>query len=285
MKIESVGVVGAGSMGNGIAQIAAVAGLRTVLIDVTDTALTKGLATLSASLSRLVEKGKLAASTREAALARIETAMDYRHLAAVDIVIEAASENTDLKVRILRQIESEVRPDTIIATNTSSISITALGATLKRPERFIGMHFFNPVALMPLVEVIRSLQTSPETAETVRELAQQFDKAPIAVKDSPGFVVNRILIPMINEAFFVLAENIATAAEIDAGMRLGANQPLGPLALADLIGLDVCLSVMDVFLKDFGDSRYRACPLLREMVAAGKLGRKTRRGVYVYDRP
>jgi 3-hydroxybutyryl-CoA dehydrogenase len=285
MKIESVGVVGAGAMGNGIAQIAAVAGLRTVLIDVTDTALTKGLATLGASLSRLVEKGKLAASVREAALARIETSMDYRQLANVDIVIEAASENTDLKVRILRQIESEVRPDTIIATNTSSISITTLGAMLKRPERFIGMHFFNPVALMPLVEVIRSFQTSPETAETVRELTQYLGKAPIAVKDSPGFVVNRILIPMINEAFFVLAEDVATAAEIDAGMRLGANQPLGPLALADLIGLDVCLSVMDVFLNDFGDSKYHACPLLREMVAAGKLGRKTGHGVYDYDQP
>ncbi|KAA1003816.1 3-hydroxybutyryl-CoA dehydrogenase [Paraburkholderia panacisoli] len=283
MKIESVGVVGAGAMGNGIAQIAALAGLKTVLIDVTDAALTKGVATLSASLSRLVEKGQLAASARDAALACIETATNYQRLAAADIVIEAASENTDLKVRILRQIESEVRPDTIIATNTSSISITALGATLRRPERFMGMHFFNPVALMPLVEVIPGLQTSPETAKTVRELTQHFGKVPIAVKDSPGFVVNRILIPMINEAFFVLAEDVATATEIDAGMRLGANQPLGPLALADLIGLDVCLSVMDVFLDDFGDSKYRACPLLREMVAAGKLGRKTGRGVYGYD--
>ena len=279
MKIESVGVVGAGAMGNGIAQVAAVAGLKTVLIDVSDTALTKGLATLNASLSRLVEKGKLAPSARRAALSRIETSMDYQHLAAVDIVIEAASESTDLKVRILQQIESEVRPDTIIATNTSSISITTLSAMLKRPERFIGMHFFNPVALMPLVEVIRSFQTSPETAETVRELTQYLGKAPIAVKDSPGFVVNRILIPMINEAFFVLAEDVATAAEIDAGMRLGANQPLGPLALADSIGLDVCLSVMDVFLNDFGDSKYHACPLLREMVAAGKLGRNRPRCV------
>ena len=283
MKIESVGVIGAGAMGNGIAQIAAVAGLTTVLIDVTDTALTKGVATLSVSLARLVEKGTLAASARTAALARIETSMDYRKLETVDIVIEAASENTDLKIRILQQIESEVRPDTIIATNTSSISITALGAALKRPERFIGMHFFNPVALMPLVEVIQGLQTGPETAATVRELTQRFGKVPITVKNSPGFVVNRILIPMINEAFFVLAENVATAAEIDAGMQLGANQPLGPLALADLIGLDVCLSVMDVFLNDFGDSKYRACPLLREMVAAGKLGRKTGRGVYAYD--
>jgi 3-hydroxybutyryl-CoA dehydrogenase len=195
MKIESVGVVGAGAMGNGIAQIAAVAGLKTVLIDVTDKALTNGLATLNASLSRLVEKGKLAPSVRSAALSRIETSMDYRHLAAVDIVIEAASENADLKIRILRQIESEVRPDTIIATNTSLISIMALGATLKNPERFIGMHFFNPVALMPLVEVIQSFQTSPRTAANVRELTQHFGKVPIAVKDSPGFVVNRISHP------------------------------------------------------------------------------------------
>lgn len=283
MKIESVGVVGAGAMGNGIAQIAAVAGLKIVLVDITEAALVKGMATLGASLSRLVEKGRLSASARKTALERIETSMDYRTLADADIVIEAASEITDLKVRILRQVESEVRADTIIATNTSSISITALGATLKRPERFIGMHFFNPVALMPLVEVIQGVQTSPGTASSVRDLTKHFGKVPITVKDSPGFVVNRILIPMINEAFFVLAENVATAAEIDAGMQLGANQPLGPLGLADLIGLDVCLSVMDIFLNDFGDSKYRASPLLRDMVAQGKLGRKTGRGVYVYD--
>lgn len=210
--------------------------------------------------------------------------MDYQKLVAADIVIEASSENTDLKIRILREVESRVRPDAIIATNTSSISITALGATLERPDRFIGMHFFNPVALMPLVEVVQGSQTSPETAASVRELAQHVGKVPISVKDSPGFVVNRILIPMINEAFFVLAENVATAEEIDAGMQLGANHPLGPLALADLIGLDVCLSVMDVFQNDFGDLKYRACPLLREMVTAGKLGRKTGQGVYTYDK-
>jgi len=284
VKIESVGVVGAGAMGNGIAQIAAVVGLKIVLIDVTDAALAKAVATLSASLSRLVEKGKLAPSARKAALARIETSVDYQKLEAADIVIEASSENTDLKIRILREVESRVRSDAIIATNTSSISITALGATLERPDRFIGMHFFNPVALMPLVEVVQGSQTSPETAASVRELAQHVGKVPISVKDSPGFVVNRILIPMINEAFFVLAENVATAEEIDAGMQLGANHPLGPLALADLIGLDVCLSVMDVFQNDFGDLKYRACPLLREMVTAGKLGRKTGQGVYTYDK-
>ncbi|TCK38209.1 3-hydroxyacyl-CoA dehydrogenase [Paraburkholderia sp. BL8N3] len=283
MKIDTVGVIGAGTMGNGIAQIAAVAGLKTILIDVTDAALAKGVATLTGSLERLVAKDKLAASARDAALARIETSTDYQRLATADIVIEAATENAELKVRILRQIETVVRADAIIASNTSSISITALAATLDKSERFIGMHFFNPVPLLPLVEVIRGVQTSEETAADVRELTERLGKSPIGVKNSPGFVVNRILVPMINEAFFVLQEGVATAEEIDAGMRLGANHPIGPLALADLIGLDVCLSVMDVFLKDFGDSKYRACPLLRELVAAGHLGRKTRRGVYRYD--
>ncbi|MDR5753535.1 MULTISPECIES: 3-hydroxybutyryl-CoA dehydrogenase [unclassified Caballeronia] len=283
MKIETVGIVGAGTMGNGIAQIAAVAGLKTIMIDVTDAALAKGVATLTGSLDRLVSKDKLDAATRDAALARIETSTDYQRLAGADIVIEAATENTDLKIRILRQIQDVARPDAIIASNTSSISITALAATLDHPERFIGMHFFNPVPLLPLVEVIRGVQTSEATANAVRELTEQLGKSPIGVKNAPGFVVNRILVPMINEAFFVLAEGIATPEEIDAGMRLGANHPIGPLALADLIGLDVCLSVMDVFLKDFGDSKYRACPLLRELVAAGHLGRKTKRGVYQYD--
>ncbi|WP_321931740.1 3-hydroxybutyryl-CoA dehydrogenase [Paraburkholderia guartelaensis] len=282
MAIESVGIVGAGTMGNGIAQALAVAGLKAVMIDVTDVALAKGVAALTHSLERLVSKGKLEAGARDAALARIETTTDYQRLSSVDLVIEAATENVELKTRILKQIEAAARPDAIIASNTSSISITALATTLADPSRFIGMHFFNPVPMMPLVEVISGLQTSPQVAQAVREMARRLEKTPIAVKNAPGFVVNRILVPMINEAFFVLAEGIASAEEIDAGMKLGANHPIGPLALADLIGLDVCLSVMDVFLKDFGDSKYRACPLLREMVAAGQLGRKTGRGVYRY---
>ncbi|MGA7779823.1 MAG: 3-hydroxybutyryl-CoA dehydrogenase [Paraburkholderia sp.] len=282
MTIEKLGVIGAGAMGNGIAQVAAVAGLDVVMIDVTDAALAKGISTLTASLGRLVEKEKLAPAARDVALARIETSMDYRRLAAVDIVVEAATENLDVKVSILKQIESVARRDAIIASNTSSISITALGAAIAEPSRFIGMHFFNPVPLMPLVEIIRGLQTSAATAEAVRELTVRLDKSPIGVTNSPGFVVNRILVPMINEAFFVLAEGVATAEEIDAGMKLGASHPIGPLALADLIGLDVCLSVMNVFLSDFGDSKYRACPLLRELVAAGRLGRKTGWGVYRY---
>jgi 3-hydroxybutyryl-CoA dehydrogenase len=282
MDIKTVAIVGAGSMGCGIAQVAAVAGFQVVLIDVTAGAIARGFATLTGSLERLVSKDKLDASLRDAAIARVVTSTDYTRLSDADIVIEAATENVELKHRILKQIEDVAQPDAIIATNTSSISITALAAILDTPERFIGMHFFNPVPLLQLVEVIRGLQTSDATFDAVRALTERFDKFPVGVRNSPGFVVNRILVPMINEAFFVLYEGVASAEEIDASMKLGANHPIGPLALADLIGLDVCLSVMDVFLKDFGDSKYRACPLLRELVSAGRLGRKTKRGVYRY---
>ena len=282
MTIETLAVVGAGTMGNGIAQVAAVAGLNVIMIDVNDAALAKGLATLTSSLGRLVEKEKLDAETRDAALARIQTSTDYQCLSAADIIVEAATEDMDLKIRILKQIESTARVDAIIASNTSSISITALAAALANPSRFIGMHFFNPVPLMPLVEVIRGVQTNEPTADAVRKLTAKMGKTPVSVKNSPGFVVNRILVPMINEAFFVLAEGVASVEEIDAGMKLGANHAIGPLALADLVGLDVCLSVMDVYLKDFGDSKYRACPMLRELVMAGRLGRKTGWGVYRY---
>lgn len=282
MTIESVGIVGAGAMGSGIAQIVATAGLNTVLIDINEYALAGGIESLTASLDRMVTKGKLDTAQRAVAISRVEASTDYRRLADVDLIIEAATENRELKMRILTQIESIVRPWAIIASNTSSISITALGAAMSDPSRFIGMHFFNPVPLLPLVEIIKGVQTNAETVRAVHELALQLSKAPINVKNSPGFVVNRILVPMINEAFFVLAEGIASAEEIDAGMRLGANHPLGPLALADLVGLDVCLSVMDVFSKDFGDPKYRACPLLRELVAAGRLGRKSGYGVYRY---
>lgn len=282
MNIELIGVTGAGTMGSGIAQAAAVAGFRVVMIDVSEAALNKGRAAIRTSLERLVAARKLEVVAQEAAIGRVATSTDYGRLASVDFVIEAATENVELKGRILRLIEAAVRPDAIIATNTSSISITALAAQLAEPSRFIGMHFFNPVPMMPLVEIIHGLQTSEMTTAAVRALTERIGKSPIGVRNSPGFVVNRILVPMINEAFFVLHEGVASAAEIDEGMKLGANHPIGPLALADLIGLDVCLSVLDVFLKDFGEPKYRACPLLRELVAAGRLGRKSQHGVFLY---
>ncbi|MEA3102468.1 3-hydroxybutyryl-CoA dehydrogenase [Caballeronia mineralivorans] len=283
MTIKTVGILGAGTMGNGIAQAVAVAGLDAIMVDISESALQAGVCSVGESLDKLVAKGKLDASEARVALTRIRTTTDYGSLASADIVIEAVTENVDTKLGLLRKIEAVVRTDAVIATNTSSISITALGAALSDATRFIGMHFFNPVPLLPLVEIIRGLQTSEETIENVRELAIKLNKSPIVVKNSPGFVVNRILVPMINEAFFVLAEGVASAEEIDAGMRLGANHPIGPLALADLIGLDVCLAVLDVFARDFGDPKYRACPLLREMVSAGNLGRKTGKGIYTYS--
>lgn len=283
MKIETIGVVGAGTMGSGIAQVAAVAGLRVVLVDVSETTLATSVGSLAARLERMVHKGQLDGRSCEAAVQRLVASTDYGSLASADLVIEAATERADIKVAILREIESTVAPHAIIATNTSSISITSLAAALETPERFIGIHFFNPVPMLPLVEVIPGLQSSSETVDFALQWARQIGKSPIVVSNSPGFVVNRLLIPMLNEAFFILAEGVATAEEIDAGMQLGASHTIGPLALADLIGLDVCLSIMDVLQKDLGDSKYRACPLLRELVAAGRLGRKKGRGVFQYD--
>ncbi len=281
-SITSVGIIGAGTMGNGIAQACATSGINVVMIDISDAAVAKGIATVSGSLDRLLKKEKITAADKEAALARIKGSTNYDDLQGSQLVIEAATENYDLKVKILKQIDALVEPEVIIASNTSSISITKLAAITSRADKFIGMHFFNPVPMMALVEIIRGLQTSDATHDAVQAMAKALGKSPITVKNAPGFVVNRILIPMINEAFFVLAEGIATPEDIDAGMKLGCNQPIGPLALADMIGLDVCLAVMEVYLSEFGDSKYRPCPLLREMVAAGHLGRKTKRGVYQY---
>ncbi|MDD2546341.1 MAG: 3-hydroxybutyryl-CoA dehydrogenase [Burkholderiaceae bacterium] len=282
MSITTVGIIGAGTMGNGIAQACAVSGIQVVMVDISEAAVQKGVATVAGSLDRLIKKDKMTAADKDAALARIQTSTDYAALQSAHIVIEAATENYELKVKILKQVDALVGPEVILASNTSSISITQLAAATQRADRFIGMHFFNPVPMMALVEIIRGLQTSDATHDAVKALALALGKSPITVKNAPGFVVNRILVPMINEAFFVLAEGLATAEDIDAGMKLGCNQPIGPLALADMIGLDVCLAVMEVYLKEYGDSKYRPCPLLKEMVVAGRLGRKTGQGVYRY---
>ena len=282
MNIQTIGVIGAGTMGNGIAQACAVSGIDVVMVDIDLAAVQRGLATVSASLERLVKKDKLSAEAKDAALARIHASVDYAALKEAQLVIEAATENEGLKRKILAQLDELLPAKTLVATNTSSISITKLAAATRRPDRFIGMHFFNPVPMMALVEIIRGLQTSDATHDAVHAMAVRLGKTPITVKNAPGFVVNRILIPMINEAFFVLAEGLATAEDIDAGMKLGCNQPIGPLALADMIGLDVCLAVMNVYVEEYADSKYRPCPLLKEMVAAGWLGRKSGRGVYRY---
>ncbi len=282
MTISTVGIIGAGTMGNGIAQACAVSGINVVMVDISDAAVQKGIATVGGSLDRLIKKEKITEADKAAALARIKGSTNYDDLKAAQIVIEAATENFDLKVKILKQIDALLAPEVILASNTSSISITKLAAVTSRADKFIGMHFFNPVPMMALVEIIRGLQTSDATHDSVKALSERLGKSPITVKNAPGFVVNRILVPMINEAFFVLAEGLATPEDIDAGMKLGCNQPIGPLALADMIGLDVCLAVMDVYLEEFGDSKYRPCPLLKEMVAAGRLGRKTGQGVYKY---
>ena len=282
MAVHAIAVIGAGAMGSGIAQVAAVAGLGVTLIEVSDAAVEKGLDRVRGDLQKLVAKGKMTQADKEAALESIRGTTALEDVVLADVVIEAVTENYDVKADLLQRIDALVRAETIIASNTSSISITKLAAAISHPDRFIGMHFFNPVPVMALVEIVRGLQTTDATHDLAEALALQLGKSPITVKSGPGFLVNRILLPMINEAFFVLAEGDASATEIDEGMKLGCNHPIGPLALADLIGLDVLLAVMQTIHDEFGNSKYRPCPLLREMVAAGYLGRKTRRGVYRY---
>jgi 3-hydroxybutyryl-CoA dehydrogenase len=282
--IETVGIIGAGTMGNGIAQICAAAGLQVVMVDISDAAVQRGLASVGSSLDRLVKKEKMTEADKNAAIGRINATTDKAKLVACDLVIEAATENEDLKLKILKDLSATLNPRALIATNTSSISITKLATATDRPDRFIGMHFFNPVPVMALLELIRGLQTSDDTLAKAEAFAKRVGKVAITAKNSPGFAVNRILCPMINEAIFALQEGIATAEEIDAGMKLGCNHPIGPLALADLIGLDTMLSVMEVFYKGFNDPKYRAAPLLKEMVDAGYLGRKTGRGFYEYGK-
>lgn len=282
--IETVGIIGAGTMGNGIAQICAAAGMPVVMIDISDAAVARGLSTIGGSLDRLVNKQKMSEADRNAAIACIQGTTDKSKLSACDLVIEAATENEELKLKILKDLCASLKPQALIATNTSSISITKLATATDRPDRFIGMHFFNPVPVMALLELIRGLQTSDDTHAKALAFAKRIGKAPITAKNSPGFAVNRILCPMINEAIFALQEGIASAEEIDAGMKMGCNHPIGPLALADMIGLDTMLSVMEVFYTGFNDPKYRPAPLLKEMVDAGHLGRKSGRGFYEYGK-
>jgi 3-hydroxybutyryl-CoA dehydrogenase len=281
---QTIGIIGAGTMGAGIAQSCALAGLLVVMIDVDEQRVARANAAVAAALDRLVTKAKLSAGERDIALARLRCATDYSGLPICDLIVEAASENEALKLEILQQqVEPRARYDAIIATNTSSISITKLGTAMTRPQRFLGLHFFNPVPVMGLVEVVRGGQTDDATVEAAVALAKRLGKTPVVVEDSPGFVVNRLLCPMLNEAVLVYGESVAGAHDIDEAMKLGANHPIGPLALCDLIGIDVVLAVMEVFHREFRDPKYRPAPLLREMVAAGHLGRKSGRGFYTYS--
>ena len=282
MAIESIGVVGAGTMGNGIAQAFAVAGHAVTMTDIAQAQVDRGVKAIDGSLERLVKKEKMSAGDKAAALGRLKTATDVAALKDCDLLIEAATENLELKLKLFAQIDGLAKPGAILASNTSSISVTRLAAATKRPDRVIGMHFFNPVPVMQLVELIRGLATSDDTYAAVEAITKKIGKAPVKVRNSPGFVVNRLLCPMINEAVFALGEGLATAAEIDEAMKLGCNHPIGPLALCDLIGLDVELAVLNVLFEGFKDPKYRPAPLLVEMVEAGYLGRKTGRGFFTY---
>jgi 3-hydroxybutyryl-CoA dehydrogenase len=281
LAVEKIQVVGAGQMGSGIAQVAAQAGLAVHLADVDETALGKGLEMIEKNLSRSVEKERISQEEMDEALARIESGTEYA--ADADLAIEAVVEAAEVKAEVFRALDGRLGEDAILATNTSSISITELAATTGRPEKFIGMHFFNPVPLMKLVEIVRGLQTADETYSAVHELAERLGKEPVEVNDFPGFVSNRVLMPMINEAIYCVMEGVAGPEEVDIVMKLGMNHPMGPLALADLIGLDTCLHIMEVLHEGFGDTKYRPCPLLKRYVAAGQLGRKSGKGFYEYE--
>ncbi|MGC2001218.1 MAG: 3-hydroxybutyryl-CoA dehydrogenase, partial [Candidatus Acidiferrales bacterium] len=280
--IKTVAVLGAGTMGNGIAHVFARSGYKVILRDVETRFLDRGLDTITKNLDREVKKGKISEAEKPAVLARIEPTTETSALAAADFAVEAVPEQLDLKVRLLKDVDAVLRPGVILASNTSSISITQLAAQTSRPERFIGMHFMNPVPVMALVEVIRGLATSDETFQITMSLCEELEKKPVAVNDAPGFVSNRVLMPLINEAAFAVMEGVATPEAVDAVMKMGMNHPMGPLELADFIGLDVCVNILEVLQNGFGDPKYRACPLLRKYVAAGWLGRKSGRGFYKY---
>jgi len=282
MEIKTIGVVGAGQMGNGIAQVAAHSGFSVVMSDIADSFVQKGLGTISKNLGKMVEKGKIPPQKKEEIMGRIKGTIQVKDMAETDFVVEAATENESLKLNIFKELDQACRKEVILSSNTSSISITKIASATQRPSQVIGMHFMNPVPVMQLVEIIRGLQTSQETFDTVKSLSEKMGKTPVEANDFPGFISNRVLMPMINEAIYTLFEGVGTPEAIDTVMKLGMNHPMGPLALADLIGLDTCLAIMEVLYKGFGDSKYRPCPLLRKYVDAGYLGRKTGRGFHTY---